>query len=122
MNLSPLRRGDIVISIFPFTDLTSTKRRPALVLNENSEFADVVLAFISSKIPAKLSKTMMLLDSNETDFKNCGLKTSSIIRLDKLATVQRILITRRLGKLSRGKNQAVDRALIKALNIQLPKA
>jgi mRNA interferase MazF len=112
MKSKPLKRGDIVISVFPFTDLASTKRRPALVLSENTEQADVILAFISSKIPKKLSKSMVLLDSKESNFRICGLKTSSIIRLDKIATVRRVLITRRLGKLSKVHNEEVDGALI----------
>jgi mRNA interferase MazF len=46
------RRGDIVLVSFPFTDLTSSKRRPALVVSPdsfNQAMQDVVLAAITSQ-------------------------------------------------------------------------
>lgn len=42
-------KGKIVLVPFPFTDLSASKLRPALVLYEG--YRDVVVAFISSKIP-----------------------------------------------------------------------
>lgn len=41
-------KGKIVLIPFPFTDLTTTKLRPALVINEGRN--EVIVAFISSKI------------------------------------------------------------------------
>lgn len=43
-------KGKIVLIQFPFTDLTSSKLRPALVLMEGEK--DCVVAFISSRIHA----------------------------------------------------------------------
>jgi mRNA interferase MazF len=45
-------KGKIVLVPFPFTDLTAGKLRPALVIYEREK--DVVMAFISSKIPSEL--------------------------------------------------------------------
>jgi len=42
-------KGKIVLIPFPFTNLTTTKLRPALVLLESEK--DVVVAFISSRLP-----------------------------------------------------------------------
>jgi len=114
-----LTRGDIVVAAFPYTDLSGQKRRPALVLNDNTAHGDVILAFISTQIPSQLSPTSILLTNTDPDFQQTGLKTDSVIRLDKLATIERRVITRRLGKLSPSKLFVVDKALLAALQISL---
>lgn len=47
------------------------------------------------------------------------MKIPSILRLNKLATLERPLVTRRIGKLSKQRLQAVDDRLIQALGIDL---
>jgi len=60
---------------FPFTDLSSFKRRPALVISKvSSEKGDVIVAFISSVIPDKLSETDFVLNTEHKDFTGTGLK------------------------------------------------
>ena len=112
-----LQRGDVVIAAFPFTDLSATKRRPALVLAATT--LDVILAFISSVLPATFKSNEIPLIPTDTDFIQTGLKVPSILRLDKLATIDKQLITRRIGKLSKERLQAVDDRLIQVLGIDL---
>jgi mRNA interferase MazF len=52
-----LRRGDIVLVPFPFTDLTGQKVRPALVISPDPPGEDVMVAFISSVVPPTLEAT-----------------------------------------------------------------
>lgn len=49
-----LKRSDIILIPFPFTDLTSAKVRPAVVISSNPQEEDVIVAFISSVIPATI--------------------------------------------------------------------
>jgi hypothetical protein len=42
-----------------------------------------------------------------------------VIRLDKIATIESSLITRRLGKLAQSKLLSIDQALFSALHISL---
>lgn len=114
---SLLQRGDVVIAAFPFTDLSATKRRPALVLAATT--LDVILAFISSVLPVTFKSNEIPLIPTDTDFIQTGLKVPSILRLDKLATIDKQLITRRIGKLSKERLQAVDDRLIQVLGIDL---
>ena len=91
-------KGKIVLLPFPFTNLTSTKRRPALVLLERPN--DVVVAFISSSIPKPIEFHHVFMDMNHQSFSMTGLKVSSTIYLDKIATIDKKLIIGELGQIS----------------------
>ena len=99
-------KGKIVLVPFPFTDLTATKLRPALVLFENG--TDVVLAFISSKIPVYLSLSDVPLTKQHPGFRAAGLKVDSVIKLDKIATVLAKLVVAELGELDADLKSAVN--------------
>jgi mRNA interferase MazF len=68
-------KGKIFLVPFPFTNLTAVKLRPALVLFEGER--DVVVAFVSSRVPGELKPTDILIEETHPDFKITGLKTSS---------------------------------------------
>lgn len=93
-------RGKIILINFPFSDLTTLKRRPALIvsakINTNSE---VIVAFITSVKPEILEPTDLFVDTNSREFYFTGLKTSSIIKLDKLLTINSSLVKGELGYL-----------------------
>jgi mRNA interferase MazF len=87
-----MKKGDIILIPFPFTDLTGNKNRPALVLVSGE--LDVTIAFISTQLKWKESSDILL----EPTEKN-GLKKNSIVRLSKLATVDKDLVLGILGSL-----------------------
>lgn len=88
-------KGKIILVHFPFTDLSSTKLRPALVIHESD--ADVVVAFISSRVPAQDSGSELIIAETHPDFPRTGLKVPSVIRFDKVATLSRDLIEGEIG-------------------------
>ena len=108
-------KGKIVLVPFPFTDLTAAKLRPALVIYEGEE--DVVVAFISSKVPPELSEVDVLVTKKDTGFKKSGLKVDSLIKLDKIATVLKDLLVGELGELDEESRQEVNRKLKKILEM-----
>ncbi|MEM3905882.1 MAG: hypothetical protein QXZ17_03295 [Nitrososphaerota archaeon] len=61
-------KGKIVLVPFPFTDLTAVKLRPALVLFEGER--DVVVAFISSRVPGELKPTDVFNTRNSSRVQN----------------------------------------------------
>jgi mRNA interferase MazF len=92
--------GDVVLVNFPFAGEEQAKRRPALVLLDTGD-ADIVVARITSQ-PRQAE-----LDVEITDWHGAGLLLSSITRLHKLATLEKSLIGRTLGKLQPADHQAV---------------
>lgn len=74
-------RGDVVVVPFPFSDLSQSKRRPALVVAELTG-DDVILCQITSQ-SIKDSYSIAL---DDTDFSDGGLKQPSNIRPNRLFT------------------------------------
>jgi len=108
-------KGKIVLVPFPFTDLTAAKLRPALVIYEGKE--DVVVAFISSKVPPELAETDVLITKEQASFRNTGLKVNSVIKLDKVATLLKDLILGELGELDKELRKEVNQRLRKILEL-----
>ena len=108
-------KGKIVLVPFPFTDLTVAKLRPALVIHESAK--DVVIAFISSKVPVEPSDTEVLLRKGRAGFERTGLKVDSVIRLDKVATVLKDLVVGELGEFEEDTRQEVNAKLAKIMRI-----
>lgn len=87
--------GDVVVTLFPFSDLSTNKRRPALVVVE-AEFGDFILCQITSKPYS--SQIAVSLDAKS--FARGGLPVNSYVRPDKLFTAEAGLIERSVGTLS----------------------
>ncbi len=95
-----LRKGDVILVPFPFTDLSAVKFRPAVVLTPEPAGPDLVVAYVSSIIPsAPRSAAHLVISSDHHEFGTTGLKKASLIRLDKLVTIDRGCVRRRLGRL-----------------------
>ena len=108
-------KGKIVLIPFPFTDLTSAKLRPALVLIESEN--DCVVAFISSRVPTEPSSTEILIREDHKEFAGTGLKRSSVLRLDKVATVSKSLMLGEIGQIGESLRREVNRKLREAYQL-----
>lgn len=107
---------DIWLVRFPFSDLSSTKLRPALVLAVHRE--ELIILGIFSKIPVgELRETWVLVSDTHPDFSQTGLKKTSLIRADKIATVNESVFHRQLGTLPSNMLTVVQTALKHSLNI-----
>lgn len=94
--------GTVVLVPFPFTDLTSTKVRPALIVSKtNPVTKDIILAFITSRTREQNLKGRLLLETTHKHFEKTGLKIDSLVRFDKLATLHKKLILGELGIIHR---------------------
>jgi len=85
-----LKRGDIVLVPFPFTDLAAEKLRPAVIVSPDPQESDIVIAFISSIVPSgELPMADFLLAPNHSDFPQTGLKKASVFKMKKLLTIEK---------------------------------
>ena len=100
------RQGDIVLVPFPFTDLTATKQRPALVISPNSLnqlSQDLILVAITSQ----LTEDEHALPLQSGDFAEGNLPKKSMIRLTKIFTIHSLLIRKKIGGLKSAKMDEV---------------
>jgi mRNA interferase MazF len=87
-------RGDVVVIPFPFSDLTQTKRRPALVLKDLPG-EDLILCQITSQTV----RNAVAIEINLTDFQQGSLNQLSNVRPDRLFTADQGLILYKAGSL-----------------------
>ena len=106
--------GDVVIIPFPYSDLSQSKRRPALVLAEAGR-GDFLLCQITSKQYGDLHA----LPLKESDFLSGGIKRESFIRGAKLFTANETLILGVAGHLNRSKLSEVIHRLVDLLSAYL---
>ena len=105
-------RHKIVLVPFPFDDLSSNKVRPAVCLtNGIGAHRHVVLAFITSVVPAKLEATDVVLEPSDADFSATGLRVRAVLLLHRMVTVSAAIIRRQLGALSPSFQAQVTQAL-----------
>ena len=113
-----LRRGDVVLVPFPFTNLSTEKLRPAVIISVHPQKTDVVIAFISSAVSrGELSETDYLLSQDNPDFARTGLKKGSTFKMRKLLSIERSRIIRRLGRVSPTIQKELDIRLNRAVGL-----
>lgn len=89
-------QGDIIILPIPFTDLTSNKKRPAIVISKNEYnniTDDIVVMAITSNITTKEHCINLISEDLEHGF----LLADSQIRADKIYTISQAIVIKKLG-------------------------
>jgi mRNA interferase MazF len=79
--------------------ILGSRVRPAVVVSQGQIGEDVVLAAISSVVRGAIAPTDYAVPTTHPEFASTGLRVTSVIRMLKLATVERSVIIRRLGRL-----------------------
>jgi mRNA interferase MazF len=87
------RTGDLLLVMFPFAHGGRGKQRPAIVLLDDGDDG-VLLARVTTQ------DRHTGFDIRITEWQGAGLLAPSVVRLHKLATIQKSLVKRHLGSLS----------------------
>ena len=98
------RAGEIVLLSFPFANAMGARRRPALVLLDTGD-ADIVVARVISQAARDP------FDVELVEWQQAGLLLPSIVRVHKVATLEKRLVERRLGALTANDWERVQTAI-----------
>ena len=108
-----MKPGDIILTEFPKTNFSRGKLRPALVIALTpGRYEDALLAMISSKTHQFIVGFDVLIRENDPDFARTGLKSTSVIRLSRLATVEKRIIVAKLGEVDKNRLTVIYDRLI----------
>ncbi len=103
-----LKKFDIVLVNFPFSDLTKTKKRPALVVNslegENAVFCQITTKHRTiQKYEISLPKEACIGD----------IRFNSFVYVDMVFTLHKSLVHRKIGEVSNSKVKGIINQKIK---------
>jgi len=112
------KKGTIILVPFPFTDLSKSKVRPALIISSQKISGnDVTVMFISSRESEKNVNTDYLINNKHKDFKATGLKCTSVFKTNKIATLDKGIILGELGILSKDLQNIINKKLKLVLDL-----
>ena len=90
--MTTIQSGEFWIARIPFTDGTSSKKRPVLILWLDGN--DVIVAVVTSASPR--TQTDVALQ----DWREVGLKVASTVRLSRLDCLEQSLLLAKIGRIS----------------------
>ncbi|MEN3336029.1 MAG: mRNA interferase MazF [Blastocatellia bacterium] len=96
----PYSRGDVVLVLFPDSNLRTAKRRPALIVqadNSHTSLPQTIIAMITSNLGRAGYPSRIRISLASAEGRQTGLLTDSVIMKDNVATVLDVEIDRRIG-------------------------
>jgi len=108
--MEALVKGDVVVLPFPYSDLSSSKKRPAVII-AILEGDDIMLCQITSR--ERFDKYAIKL--KDSDFKQGKLNLNSYIRPNRIFTADKSIIMYKIGSIKDTKFQEVTEGVIKIL-------
>jgi len=106
--MNDVRPGDVLLVEVPFTDLSASKKRPAVALLSRGR--DHLVAFFTSRLEQAGPGDPVVTPSS-----NNGLAVNSAVLVTKLFTLHESLIVRRLGRLAEPDHRAIIHQLTSLL-------
>lgn len=100
-------KGDVVVLPFPYTDLSTIKKRPALVIAA-LRGQNIILA----QITTVKREDEDLISLTKKDFETGFLKQDSFIMLSIISTAERSTVTYKIGKIKKEKIREVEKKLV----------
>jgi mRNA interferase MazF len=115
-----IRRGDVVVVDFPFTDTNEAKVRPAVVVQndrDNARLRKTVIVMVTGNLRRRGDPSHVFVDPNDPAGISSGLRFPSLNSCNNLFTIEQTGIIRVLGHLSGALKQQLDGSLKMALEL-----
>ena len=94
--------GKIALFQFPQTNQVHRQLRPALVLKRlPGPYDDWLVCMISTRLQHKIEGMDEIINPEDHDFKDSGLKSASLFRITRLAVVEKSILQGSIGKISK---------------------
>ena len=93
-------QGDILLIPIPFTDLSSQKRRPVIVISNNTynqKTADIIVVAMTSN-PARADYSFTITSA---DLERGSLNRPGKVRVDKIYTLSQSIVTKKFGRVNK---------------------
>jgi mRNA interferase MazF len=90
--------GDLVLIPFPYTDLSASKQRPAVVLSSltfNATERDIIVCGVTSNLANSANSVLI----GSQDMESGTLPVPSRVKPGKVATLQKSIVRKRVGRL-----------------------
>jgi len=113
-----MNRGDVVLADFPFQDMSGTKIRPAIVVQNDSDndvSANTILVMVTGNLRDSNHPAAVYIDPFDGDGIGSGLRGPSLIKCGNLATLRKNRVLQVIGKLGDTAMKKVDDGLAPAL-------
>ncbi len=114
------KRGDVILALFPDSNLRTAKKRPVLVVQADdlkTNLPQIIVAMITSNLSRKAHPSRVLIEISTTSGKQSGLLSDSLVATDNLATLHEKFIDKKLGSLPNIK--AIEKALAHSFGLIL---
>lgn len=111
------KRGNVVLVLFPNSDLRTAKLRPALIIQADelgTGLKQVIVAMITSQVFRANHPSRVMIALSSAEGQQSGLLSDSVVMTDNLATVTEVAIDRVIGSLPM---EQIDRALRHTLGL-----
>lgn len=105
--MSRFTRADVIVIPFPFSDLSQSKRRPALVIAASGPED-----FILCQITSKTVRDGLEVSIDDADFRDGSLKQPSNVRPNRLFTADRRIMLYKVGALTPSAMERVTDRLV----------
>jgi mRNA interferase MazF len=89
------KQGTVILTPFPFSDLSEDKVRPAVIVSKGLVEGEVVVAFVTSKTKTNNTYTTAISPSISN-----GLRLPSVLVSSKIATISKKIVLGELGTLN----------------------